>query len=127
MPQPPKKRVLIVDDEHIIADTLVTIFTNVGIEARAAYSAEQALDLLPHWTPQYAILDDRLPGINGVDLAIRIKAEHPTCEVTLFSGQSSSGPLVAAAQKDGHLFEILSKPVHPNEFLRRLTPDPRKK
>ena len=42
-----KKRVLIVDDEHTIANTLATIFSNAGYESRAAYSAEGALEFNP--------------------------------------------------------------------------------
>jgi CheY-like chemotaxis protein len=64
-----KKRVLIVDDEHIIADTLVAIFSGAGYESRAAYSAEGALGLIPSWPPQLAIVDVILPGMNGIDFA----------------------------------------------------------
>jgi PleD family two-component response regulator len=39
-----KKTVLIVDDEHVIADTLAAIFSNAGYESRAAYSAEARSD-----------------------------------------------------------------------------------
>jgi CheY-like chemotaxis protein len=121
-----KPRVLIVDDEHVIADTLVTIFSAAGLDAVAVYSAEQALALMPKWHPHIAIVDVHLPGMNGIDLAIRLKAEHPDCRVTLFSGYASTGDLLEKARLDGHSFEVLAKPVHPTELLsliaRKLAP-----
>ena len=63
-------RVLIVDDERTIADTLVLIFSANGYETRASYSAEQALEIIADWLPDLAILDVVLPKMNGVDLAI---------------------------------------------------------
>jgi CheY-like chemotaxis protein len=113
-------RVLVVDDERIIADTLVTIFVQAGYEARAVYSAEAALALAEAWIPDMAILDVYLPGMNGVDLAIRLKAELPDCRMTLFSGQSSTSDLLEKARNNGHALDIISKPVHPAELLSLL-------
>lgn len=58
------KRILVVDDEPIIADTLARIFSMHGYSSRAVYSAEAALDLLPEWEPNLAILDIKLPGMS---------------------------------------------------------------
>ena len=112
-----KKRVLIVDDERVIADTLVTIFSAAGYESRAAYSAEGALELIPSWPPHFAIVDVILPGMNGIDFAILLKAITPDCTVQLFSGQLDSSDLLEAARQDGQTFEVLAKPLHPTELL----------
>jgi DNA-binding response OmpR family regulator len=72
-----QKRVLIVDDERVIADTLAIIFSNKGYEARAVYSAEQAFELISDWLPGLAIIDVQLSRMNGIDLAIRLRAEYP--------------------------------------------------
>jgi DNA-binding NtrC family response regulator len=112
-----KKRVLIVDDEHIIADTLVTIFSAAGYESRAAYSAEGALELIPSWPPHFAIVDVILPAMNGIDFAILLKAISPGCTVQLFSGQLNTETLLEAAEQRGHTFEVLAKPLHPRELL----------
>jgi CheY-like chemotaxis protein len=76
-----KKRALIVDDEHVIADTLLAIFSNAGYESRAAYSGEDALGLIPSWPPHFAIVDVMLPAMNGIDFAILLKAIRPDCTV----------------------------------------------
>ena len=111
------KRVLFVDDERLIADTLAIIFSNQGYVTRAVYSAEQALELMSDWLPDLAIIDVLLPGMNGIDLAIRLKAEYPNCRLSLFSGQASTSDLLELARQNGHSFEILAKPVAPGEFL----------
>ena len=112
-----KRRVLIVDDERVIADTLVAIFSNAGYESRAVYSAEGALELIPSWPPHFAIIDVILPGMNGIDFAILLKAISPDCVVQLFSGQIDTASLLEAAQQAGLGFQLLAKPVHPSEFL----------
>jgi DNA-binding response OmpR family regulator len=111
------KRVLFVDDEKLIADTFAIIFSREGYEARAAYSAEQALELISHWLPDLAIIDVHLPGINGLDLAIRMKAEYPDCKLLLVSGQPSTDEMLELARKNGHSFDILAKPTSPSELL----------
>ena len=111
------KRVLFVDDERLIADTLAIIFSSQGYETRAVYSAEQALELISDWIPNLAIIDVRLPGMNGIDLAILLKAEYPDCRLSLFSGQASTSDLLELARQNGHSFDIIAKPVPPGEFL----------
>ena len=116
-----KPRVLIVDDEHIIADTLKAIFSNAGMEAMAVYSAEQAIALLLQWIPDAAIIDVQLQGMNGVDLAIHLKAKYPACALTLFSGHIATADLLEKAERDGYTFDVLAKPVHPADLLSRIT------
>lgn len=111
------KRVLFVDDERLIADTLALIFSSQGYETRAVYSAEQALELISGWLPNLAIIDVRLPGMNGIDLAIRLRAEYPDCRVSLLSGQASTSDLLDLARENGHSFDILAKPVPPEELI----------
>jgi DNA-binding response OmpR family regulator len=50
-------KVLIVDDEENICATLAAIFTSRGYEARVAYSAEQAVEVIAEWQPDLAIMD----------------------------------------------------------------------
>lgn len=119
------ERPKVLDDERVVADTLGIVFSKSGYDARAAYSAEEALALIPVWTPQLALIDVYLPGMNGIDLAIRLKAEYPLCRISLFSGDPGTGDLLAAS---GQPFEVTAKPVSPSEMLaiasRLLAPSP---
>jgi DNA-binding NtrC family response regulator len=110
-------RVLVVDDEEIISATLARIFAVHGYQARAAYSAEQAMEIISEWSPDLAIIDVFLPGLNGVEFAVHLLAHCPQCRLVLFSGRPESAEIVEQAAKDGHSFEILPKPVHPSFLL----------
>ena len=111
------RKILIVDDERTIADTLALIFATNGYEARTAYSAEQALEMLDEWRPDLAVIDVVLPGMNGIEFAIFLKGSYPACHFLLFSGQPGTSGLLEEAKKKGHLFEILAKPLHPTFML----------
>ena len=110
-----KKRILVVDDERTIADTLSVVFSFNGYLARAAYSAEQALATAPEWRPDLAIIDMHLPGLNGIELAAALRARYWGMRIVLFSGRPDAADVVRAA---GQSFEVLIKPVHPSEMLR---------
>jgi DNA-binding NtrC family response regulator len=111
------KRVLIVDDERVIADSLAEIFRDAGYDARAIYAAEDAFALMEAWRPDAAIVDVKLPAMHGIDLAIRLKAEAPDCRLLLFSGLGSAAELLDEALRRGHSFHCIAKPVHPTVLL----------
>ena len=115
------RRVLIVDDAPWVSDTLAVIFSTSGFEARAAHTAEQALEIAGDWEPALAIIDVMLPNMNGVDLAISFAQDRPSCRILLFSGQSNAVGIVEKAAERGYRFELLSKPIHPNVMLSRAT------
>ena len=114
-----RRRILIVDDELAIADTLQMIFALQRYDARVAYTAERAVELIAKWQPELAILDVILPEMNGIDLAIVIKANYPKCHVILFSGHMNTSMLLEEAEGKGYSFEILAKPVMPDVMLER--------
>lgn len=114
-----RRRILIVDDESAIADTLQMIFQMQRYDARVAYSAEHAAELISKWEPELAILDVILPEMNGIDLAIVIKENYPKCHVLLFSGHTNTSMLLEEAGRKGHNFEVLAKPVMPDLMLER--------
>jgi DNA-binding NtrC family response regulator len=111
------RRILIVDDEPDVTDSLATIFTKHDYEVRVAGTAEAAVDTISAWQPDLAIVDVMLPQMNGIELAMVIRDSHPYCRVVLFSGQHTSQSLLEEAAKRGNLFEILAKPVHPMFML----------
>lgn len=115
-----KPRVLVVDDERVIADTLAVILNQSGFEARAVYSGERALELAAEWQPQMLISDVIMADLNGIDAAIRIRELLPKIKILLFSGQAATADLLEKARARGYEFEILAKPVHPQDLLNRL-------
>ena len=113
---PAKSRVLIVDDEEVIANTLAMILNRAGFEACAVYSGESALETAPAFEPDVLISDIIMPGITGIETAIQLRTRFPACRVLLFSGQATSNILEKTRAK-GYEFEVLTKPVHPSDLL----------
>jgi DNA-binding response OmpR family regulator len=66
------------------------------------------------------IADVVMPHLSGIDLAIQIRKLCPNCKVILFSGQAETADFLAIAEASGHDFELLTKPVHPADILKRL-------
>ena len=55
-----------------------------------------------------------------IDAAINIRKFLPSCKILLFSGQAATADLLENARARGHQFEILAKPVHPQDLLAKL-------
>jgi CheY-like chemotaxis protein len=113
-------RVLVADDERTIANTLARILNTSGFEARAVYSGENAVEVARDLQPDVVITDVVMGGITGIEAAIIIAAILPACRIILFSGQASTADLLESAEANGHRFEILTKPVHPQVLLDHL-------
>jgi CheY-like chemotaxis protein len=105
-----KPKVLVADDERVIADTLAMILNQSGFQARAVYSGEKALEMAPTFQAD----------LNGIDAAIRIRELLPAIKILLFSGQAATADLLEKAHAQGYDFEILAKPVHPQDLLTKL-------
>jgi len=116
----PKPKVLVADDERVIADTLAMILNQSGFDAKAVYSGEKALELVATFEPDMLISDVIMADLNGIDAAIRIREMLPGIKILLFSGQAATADLLEKARTDGHEFEILAKPVHPQDLLNKL-------
>ncbi|MGE5724922.1 MAG: response regulator [Acidobacteriota bacterium] len=113
-------KVLVVDDEVLIADTLGIILRQGGYQCRVVYSGTDALQELLSFRPELLISDVIMPGLRGIDLAIRARELLPGCEILLLSGQAATADLMQVASAAGHSFDLLSKPVHPDELLNQV-------
>ncbi len=71
--EPQRRTIIVVDDEHVIADTLAAILTQSGFSALAAYDGESAFALISARVPDLLITDICMPGMNGIELAIQVR------------------------------------------------------
>lgn len=113
-------RVLVVDDEPLIAETVAAILNANGFEAQHTYSGEEALAAARSFRPDIVLSDVLMPKMTGVELGIRLRQELPSARVLLFSGQAATSELMRKAQADGYTFELFPKPIHPKELLAKL-------
>jgi CheY-like chemotaxis protein len=113
-------RVLIADDERLIADTLGLILKKAGFEAETVYSGQKAVEAARAHCPDVFLADVVMPGMTGIDAAMEIAAINPACRILLLSGQAATADLLRDARLRGHHFEVLLKPIHPSQILARL-------
>lgn len=113
----PATQIFVVDDEPVIASTLATILQMNGFSAKFFTSPLEALNAARLKAPDLLISDVTMPGISGIDLAMKMRAQYPKCKILLFSGHPATLGLLKEARAQGHDFHLLLKPVPPVELL----------
>lgn len=115
-----RPRILVVDDESLIASTVAAILNENGFEARAAFSGDEGMEIVRHFRPDILLTDVLMPRMTGVELGMRIRKEFPDTRIFLFSGQAATMELMHQAHADGFDFELFPKPIHPEELIMKL-------
>ncbi|MGD0649124.1 MAG: response regulator [Acidobacteriaceae bacterium] len=113
-------RILVVDDEPLIADTIVQILNRNGFIAEAAYGGREAIAAARLTSPELILSDVLMPHVDGVEAAITIQKFLPDARIVLFSGQAATVEILARARQRGYQFELLAKPLHPTQLIKHL-------
>ncbi|HKR26036.1 MAG TPA: response regulator [Acidobacteriaceae bacterium] len=113
-------RVLVVDDERLLADTTAVILRRAGFQAKTAYDGFGALEMAESFRPDYLLTDIMMPAMNGVELAIAIMRTYPATKVLLISGQAGISDILADSRARGFEFPLLAKPAHPAKVVEAL-------
>jgi CheY-like chemotaxis protein len=116
----PVPRVLVVDDEALIADTIVQILNRSGFVAEAVYSGQDAIDTARRTNPELVLSDVLMPHVDGVEAAIAIRESCPDTRIVLFSGQAATVEILARARERGHNLWLLPKQLHPTQLIKHL-------
>jgi len=110
-------RILVIDDEALIAETVVEILIEEGFEAASVSSGLAAIELVGTMQPDIVLSDVIMPGLNGIETGIQIRSIVPDCRIILFSGQAATVDLLEKARLAGHRFDILAKPIKPEQLI----------
>ncbi|OUM01992.1 hybrid sensor histidine kinase/response regulator [Variovorax sp. JS1663] len=109
--------VLVVDDNRDAADSLAELLRTMGATVLVAYGGEEALRLASAQRVEIAVLDIGMPGMDGCELARRLRARRDGAAMKLFAltgwGQQGYRERIAAAGFDHHLL----KPLNLAEFM----------
>lgn len=120
-----KFSVLLVDDEEDFLRTILKRLAKRGIQAEGANRGEQALAMLAENPRDVVVLDVKMPGMDGIEVLKRIKANWPTTEVIMLTGHAS---IDAAVEGMGcGAFDYLMKPADLEDLLYKLEDAFRKK
>ncbi len=110
-------KILIIDDEAVLRQTLARILQQAGFEATTAENAEQALMFLKTSTFDLVYMDLRMPGIHGLDALKLIHEQYPTMPVILFTAQPDLNSAVEALRNGAT--DYLLKPLKPEAIVER--------
>jgi DNA-binding response OmpR family regulator len=112
-------RVLLVDDEEELVATLAERLEMRGITATWVTDYHKALELIEHDDFDIALLDVRLPGMNGLELKRLIAAKRPAMKFVFLTGHGSEEDFNACSAENGPAYYLI-KPVQIEVLMAKL-------
>lgn len=110
-----KTKVLVVDDDRRMVKTICDILLVKGYEPAAAYSGEEAVEMVKSVTPDCVLMDVRMPGIDGVETLRMVKAVSPDLPVVLMSAYATEEQAEEAKRQGA--CTVLAKPIDISALL----------
>lgn len=116
-----RQRVLVVDDDQLVADTLRMIFALNGFESEVSYSAAEALRKARSFAPELMLCDVTMPGESGLELAAAIHREMPKTHIVMLTAYlSSAASAQLEALRKKRPLKLLNKPCRPEVLLKEV-------
>jgi CheY-like chemotaxis protein len=115
--RPPSRRILIVDDNVDAATTLALLLDQVGHEAVTAQDGPEALVLADRFKPDVVLLDIGLPGMDGFEVARRLRASPNARELRLIALTGYSGSAIREQADDAGFDAFMTKPIRFKDIL----------
>jgi two-component system nitrogen regulation response regulator NtrX len=110
-----KPRILVIDDESAIRDSLKMILEYEGYEVAGAATGQDGLVLVERDPPDLVLLDIKMAGMDGIDVLQRLKAGHDTLPVIMISGHATVSTAVEATKLGA--FDFIEKPLSTERVL----------
>src|SRR5437899_2339693 len=107
-----KGKILIVDDELVVRDSLGKWFTSEGYTARPVAGAREALEIIQQMEFDIALLDIKMPGKDGMELQSRLRQADPELTVIMMTGYAAVDTAVQALKCGA--YDYITKPVDPD-------------
>ena len=111
-------RVLIVDDERVLRESLCEWLREEGYEVRAAENAMAALRIISEHAPQVAVVDIKMPGMDGVTLLKKLREIAPDLPVIMITAHGTIENAVQS-MKEG-AYDFITKPFPPEKLSNLL-------
>ena len=111
------KRVLVADDELAILSVISYKLRNAGLEVITANDGRQALELARSEVPDLVIIDYEMPGLNGLEVCLQLRAEAGTAQMPIIMLTAREMDIAEADVKRARISLVMSKPFSPREVL----------
>ena len=109
-----QKKLLVLDDEQSILDSLSRTLSDLGFELLLCNDPHLALDRIKSEGPQVVLSDLKMPGLDGLEILQRVKNYNPDIQVILITGHGSIDEAVAAMKKGA--YDFIPKPFNKQEI-----------
>ena len=114
-----KTRVLVIDDDRLVADTLSLVYNANGYECEATYSAAEGFERARNFAPDLLLCDVTMPDESGLQLAHRMQEAMPDVRVLMLTAYASNAAMVSAhSRRMRRPLKLLAKPCRPDDLLR---------
>ncbi|MBS3919904.1 MAG: UDP-3-O-[3-hydroxymyristoyl] N-acetylglucosamine deacetylase [Deltaproteobacteria bacterium] len=104
-----EKKILIVDDEERVVQSVRGVLEDEGFRVSSAKSGEEAIEAFQRENPDVTLLDIWMPGMDGIEVLKRFKGMVPDCQVIMISGHATISTAMAAVKLGA--FDFIEKPV----------------
>jgi len=104
-----EKKILIVDDEERVVQSVKGVLEDEGFRVAIAKSGEEAIETFQRESPDVTLLDIWLPGMDGIEVLRRFKGMAPDCQVIMISGHATISTAMAAVKLGA--FDFIEKPI----------------
>lgn len=111
----PQARMMIVDDDPVVRDSLGKWFESEGYSMTLFASAREALESMARGKWDIALLDIKMPGINGLELQSKLKEIDPDLPIIIMTGYASVETAVQALKHGA--YDYITKPFDPDELV----------
>src|SRR6185295_6294847 len=111
----PKSRILVIDDEAPIRDSLKMTLEYDGYEVIGAATGQEGLALAEREAPDLVLLDVKMPGMDGIEVLERLRNMNETLPIVMISGHGTTATAVEATKKGA--VDFLDKPFESTERL----------
>ncbi len=111
----PKTRVLVIDDEAAIRDSLRMTLEYEGYEFSGAATGQEGLALVERDMPDVVLLDVKMPGMDGLDVLSRLRQMNEALPVVMISAHGTTTTAVEAIKKGAT--DFIDKPFSPDRLL----------
>lgn len=116
-----RQRVLVVDDDRLVADTLRMVFATNGFDSEACYSAAEALRKARTFAPELLLCDVMMPGKNGLQLVAELRREMPECQMIMLTAYLTNAASVELeALRMNRPLKLINKPCRPELLLKEV-------
>ena len=113
-----RRKILVIDDDYRLRDVLSKYLVMAGFDAATAADGHEGLTMTKTYQPDLIILDLMMPGIDGIEVCKRLKAdpEHEGILVIVFTALREEGSAAMAAGADG----FIPKPFNLDKMAQRV-------